>query len=439
MVPMTDQTPDLRRKLTTVFCADVQGYSTLVERDEVGTVTRLKQYREIMVDLIGRHHGRLINTWGDGLVAEFGSPVEAVFCAVETQRRLTTRNAEEPLQPAMQFRIGINLGDVIIEGTDIYGEGVNIAARLESLADPGGICISGSVFEQVRKKLDIGFDFLGDREIKNIAEPVSAYRVLLGGVKVEPAAGHRMSQPAADDAEAAFCQMAALCLALRCDCGVPDDHQPDHQPTLFLVRLAVARHGAGAAAALAGRRRSASALAIAARIIRKGNGWGARDRTWEWRYQKPLPYRLATPQQASADAERADNRQGDQKYPAFAHHWTRDFRSRQASECTGFSAGRRSRDPPFRIGAGDVTGGEVSVAFCREKPEAGGARARQPRQQAAVLRSQRGQHRIDLRCEKTRRRFQVVAARAQQDGEIGGAVRPALQRQGRGHTVQPMR
>jgi len=204
MVPMTDQTPDLRRKLTTVFCADVQGYSALVERDEVGTVTRLKQYRDIMVDLIGRHHGRLINTWGDGLVAEFASPVEAVFCAVETQRRLAARNAEEPLQPAMQFRIGINLGDVIIEGTDIYGEGVNIAARLESLADPGGICISGSVFEQVRKKLDIGFDFLGDREIKNIAEPVSAYRVLLGGVKVDAAVGHRMPLPVTDDAEAAL-------------------------------------------------------------------------------------------------------------------------------------------------------------------------------------------------------------------------------------------
>jgi len=184
---MTEQTTDIRRKLTTIFCADVQGYSALVERDEVGTVTRLKQYRDIMVDLIVRHHGRLINTWGDGLVAEFSSPVEAVFCAVETQRRLATRNAEEPLLPPMQFRIGINLGDVIIEGSDIYGEGVNIAARLEALAEPGGVCIAGSVFEQVRKKLDIGFDFLGEREIKNIAEPVSAYRVLLGADAARPA------------------------------------------------------------------------------------------------------------------------------------------------------------------------------------------------------------------------------------------------------------
>ncbi len=202
---MADQTAEIRRKLTTVFCADVQGYSALVERDEVGTVTRLKQYRDIMVDLIGRHHGRLINTWGDGLVAEFGSPVEAVFCAVETQRRLTARNAEEPLLPPMQFRIGINLGDVIIEGSDIYGEGVNIAARLEALAEPGGICISGSVFEQVRKKLDIGFDFLGDREIKNIAEPVSAYRVLLGGgADATTAPRHHMPPQVSEDAEAAL-------------------------------------------------------------------------------------------------------------------------------------------------------------------------------------------------------------------------------------------
>lgn len=203
---MTDQTAEIRRKLTTILCADVQGYSALVERDEVGTVTKLKQYREIMVDLIDRHHGRLINTWGDGLVAEFSSPVEAVFCAVETQRRLATRNAEDPLQPPMLFRIGINLGDVVLDGNDIYGEGVNIAARLESLAEPGGVCISGAVFEQVRKKLDIGFDFLGDREIKNIAEPVQAYRVLLGN---EETAAPRVT-PMAAPAGSADAQEAAI-------------------------------------------------------------------------------------------------------------------------------------------------------------------------------------------------------------------------------------
>lgn len=201
---MTDAAAEIRRKLTTIFCADVQGYSTLVEQDEVGTVTRLKQHREVMVAEIARHHGRLINTWGDGLLADFSSPVEAVFCAVEVQRRLVLRNAEEPLLPPMQFRIGINIGDVMIDGNDIYGEGVNIAARLESLAEPGGICISGSVFEQVRRKLDIGFDFIGTPEIKNIAEPVPAYRVLVhGGAASHPQAS-RTAPHQAEDAEARF-------------------------------------------------------------------------------------------------------------------------------------------------------------------------------------------------------------------------------------------
>ncbi|MFC3674067.1 adenylate/guanylate cyclase domain-containing protein [Ferrovibrio xuzhouensis] len=195
---MTDAAaPNLRRKLTTIFCADVQGYSTLVEADEVGTVNRLKQYRAVMTAEIERHHGRVINTWGDGLLAEFGSPVEAMFGAVETQRRVATLNAGTTDAPPMQFRIGINLGDVMIDGDDIYGEGVNIAARLESLADPGGICISGTVFEQVRKKLDIGFSFMGPREIKNIAEPVPAYRVLLDGAEAAPRPAEATPAPGA--------------------------------------------------------------------------------------------------------------------------------------------------------------------------------------------------------------------------------------------------
>lgn len=172
--------PDsLPRKLTTIFCADVQGYSALVEADEVGTVARLKMYRGDMIAEIERHHGRVVNTWGDGLLAEFSSPVEAVFAAVEAQRRINQRNAG--VTPPMQFRIGINLGDVMVDGNDLYGDGVNIAARLESLAEPGGVCISGAVFEQVRKKLDFGFDFIGTREIKNIADPVAAYRIQVEG------------------------------------------------------------------------------------------------------------------------------------------------------------------------------------------------------------------------------------------------------------------
>ncbi len=176
---MADPTIRVPRKLTTIFCADVQGYSSLVEQDEVGTVLRLKSRREAMIAQIDRNHGRVINTWGDGLLAEFSSPVEAVFCAVDVQRHMQARNAEERGKVPMQFRIGINLGDVMVDGNDIYGEGVNVAARLESIAEPGGICISGTVFEQVRKKLDLGFDFIGTPEIKNISDPVPAYRVLI--------------------------------------------------------------------------------------------------------------------------------------------------------------------------------------------------------------------------------------------------------------------
>ncbi len=178
--PASPQRP-LPRKLTTIFCADVQGYSAQVEADEVGTVQRLKLYRGEMIQEIERHHGRVVNTWGDGLLAEFSSPVEAVFAAVETQRRVAACNValklDAPSTPALQFRIGINLGDVMVDGDDLLGDGVNIASRLEALAEAGGVCISGTVFEQVRKKLDFGFDFIGSREIKNIAEPVPAYRI----------------------------------------------------------------------------------------------------------------------------------------------------------------------------------------------------------------------------------------------------------------------
>jgi len=200
--PEAQKDPALQRKLTTIFCADVQGYSALVEADEVGTVGRLKLYRAEMIAEIERHHGRVVNTWGDGLLADFSSPVEAVFAAVETQRRIAQRNAELIGAPKMHFRIGINLGDVMIDGGDLYGDGVNIAARLESLAEPGGICISGSVFEQVRKKLDIGFDFIGAREIKNIAEPVPAYRILVEG-------GAAQARPQLHTAETNPAQMPA--------------------------------------------------------------------------------------------------------------------------------------------------------------------------------------------------------------------------------------
>jgi adenylate cyclase len=156
--------------------------------DEAGTLATLRRSREAMATLIERHDGRIVNTWGDALIAEFVSVVEAVQCAIETQQELSSQNGELPEPQRMRFRIGINLGDVMVEGDDIYGDGVNIAARLQELAEPGGILISGPVYEQVHNKLSIGFDCLGEQRLKNVANPVTGYRVLQGGAPSRPQA-----------------------------------------------------------------------------------------------------------------------------------------------------------------------------------------------------------------------------------------------------------
>ncbi|NIS72279.1 MAG: guanylyl cyclase, partial [Proteobacteria bacterium] len=147
--------------------------------DEAATVKTLKAYREIMTELIKQHRGRVVDSPGDNVLAEFTSVVDAVQCAVSVQKELQARNAELPEERRMAFRIGINLGDVIEEGDRIYGDGVNIAARLEGLADPGGICISKTAFDQIETKLPLGYEFLGEQTVKNIAKPVGAYRVLM--------------------------------------------------------------------------------------------------------------------------------------------------------------------------------------------------------------------------------------------------------------------
>jgi adenylate cyclase len=171
----------VERKLTTILCADVCGYARLMEQDEAGTLATLKVYREAIDGLIGRHRGRVVSTAGDSLLADFPSVVEAVQCAVEIQQELTGRNRSVPDARRMVFRIGINLGDVMLHGGDLFGEGVNVAARLEALAEPGGICISRTVYDQVRNKLRVGFEDLGDQPVKNISEPVQAFRVRLDG------------------------------------------------------------------------------------------------------------------------------------------------------------------------------------------------------------------------------------------------------------------
>ncbi|MFI0845634.1 adenylate/guanylate cyclase domain-containing protein [Mesorhizobium sp. IMUNJ 23232] len=172
------------RKLTTVFSADVQGFSRLMEADEEGTFATLKAYRDAMARLIAGHGGRVVNTWGDGVIAEFPSVVAAVRAAVDVQNELATNNAERPDGERMFFRIGINLGDVIVDGNDIYGDGVNIAARLQAEAKAGGILISNTVYDQVRNKMPVGFEFLGNLSVKNIDEAIPSYAVRIG----EPAA-----------------------------------------------------------------------------------------------------------------------------------------------------------------------------------------------------------------------------------------------------------
>jgi len=181
-------TTKVKRRLTTLMCADVEGYARLMEADEAGTLATLRRYRDAMATLIERHDGRIVNTWGDAIIAEFPSVVEAVQCAVETQQEISGYNGGLPEPQRMRFRIGIHLGDVMVEGDDVYGDGVNIAARLQELADPGGILISGPVYDQVHNKLSIGFDCLGQQHLKNVVNPVTGYRVLQVGAPTRPRA-----------------------------------------------------------------------------------------------------------------------------------------------------------------------------------------------------------------------------------------------------------
>jgi len=167
----------VKRKLTTILFADAKGYSTMMASDEAATLERLNRYRGIMRGLFERHEGRQINTWGDAVIAEFTSVVEAVRCAVEVQDSLTTENQAVPVPKQMWFRIGINLGDVMIDGDDLYGDGVNVAQRLQALAEPGGIMVSGTVYSLAHKQLTLAFDFAGEQKITSEGDRVPSYRV----------------------------------------------------------------------------------------------------------------------------------------------------------------------------------------------------------------------------------------------------------------------
>src|SRR6201997_3019366 len=169
------------RRLAAILAADVAGYSRLMGEDEEDTLARLKAIRrEVSDPKIKEHHGRIVKTTGDGLLVEFASVVDAVRCAVEVQREMAGRNADVPPDRRIELRMGINLGDIIKDGRDIYGDGVNVAARLEGLAEPGGICVSRVVRDQVRDRLAFAFEDMGEQQVKNIARPVRVHRVLLG-------------------------------------------------------------------------------------------------------------------------------------------------------------------------------------------------------------------------------------------------------------------
>jgi adenylate cyclase len=172
---MTEQ--GFKRKLAAILSADVEGYSRLMGDDEEATILTLTSYRKVMTALIQQHGGRVVDSPGDNLLAEFASAVDAVQGAVAIQRELKTRNAALPPHRQMEYRVGINVGDVLVEGERIYGDGVNIAARLESLADGGGICISGTVYDQVKNKLSIGYEYQGEQTVKNITDPVRVYKI----------------------------------------------------------------------------------------------------------------------------------------------------------------------------------------------------------------------------------------------------------------------
>jgi adenylate cyclase len=198
-----------KRKLTAILSADVEGYSRLMGDDEEETVRNLTAYREVITTLIQQHNGQVLDSTGDNLLAEFVSVVDAVQCAVAVQKEIKARNDELPENREMQFRIGINLGDVIQEEGRIYGDGVNIAARLEGLSEPGGICISKTAFDHIESKLPYGYEFLGDQPVKNITKPIGAYRVLMEP-RVTVAGGPKQEKPASGRRRALLLGIAAI-------------------------------------------------------------------------------------------------------------------------------------------------------------------------------------------------------------------------------------
>jgi adenylate cyclase len=188
-------TQDFKRKLTAILSADVKGYSRLMGEDDESTVRTIKDYRKVITEVVQKHRGRVVDSPGDNILAEFASVIDAVSGAVEIQEELRIRNADLPENRKMEFRIGVNLGDVIHEEDRIYGDGVNVAARVESHADPGGICVSGTVFDQIESKLPLGYEYLGEQSVKNISKPVRIYKALMEPEAVGIVIGEKRAEP----------------------------------------------------------------------------------------------------------------------------------------------------------------------------------------------------------------------------------------------------
>jgi adenylate cyclase len=221
----------VERKLAAILAADVAGYSRLMGVDEEGTLAQLKGHRRALVDpKIKEHRGKIIKTTGDGMLVEFASAVDAVRCAVEIQRGMADRNAGVPQAKRIEFRIGINLGDIIHDERDIFGDGVNVAARLEGLAEPGGICISRSVRDPVRDRLGFTFEDIGEQALKNIAVPIHAYRVRFEGVELPNRAAAAFRPPRRRNVMASVIGLAAVCAVAAIAVGFWSHRAPPPVP-----------------------------------------------------------------------------------------------------------------------------------------------------------------------------------------------------------------
>ncbi len=181
----------MQRQLRAILSADVKDYSRLMTQDEMWTINTLNVYRDLIASHVQSHLGRVVDSPGDNILADFGSVLNAVRCAVEIQKELEVKNADLPGQRKMEFRIGINLGDVVLEKGRIYGDGVNIAARVERLAEPGGICISGTVYDQIENRLPFSYDYLGEKSVKNIEKPIRVYQVRAEPETTKPSTSYK--------------------------------------------------------------------------------------------------------------------------------------------------------------------------------------------------------------------------------------------------------